>query len=188
MPLSLIQEDGSAMVDANSYACVDDGDAYFLGHLYPAPWAEASADSKAAALVMATRLIDAYCEFLGFRKSDSQALQWPRVQVPDREASGVFFVPGMMMGAGPMAPQYLSSNTVPQCVIDATCELARELLLTDRTAAPQGEGLKSSAVSGSTFVFDKLDRRPVLTPVVEALLCRVLAGSPGKSMVRLVRC
>lgn len=173
MALVLTREDGTGLPNANSYASVADGDSYHEGHLYASAWTGATVDKKTTALVMATRLIDAECQFLGFRSNVDQALQWPRVQVSDREAG--------------VAPQYLASDSVPKCVINATAELARELLLADRTAAPQGEGLKSSAVSGSTFVFDKYDRRPVLTEAVEALLRRVLAGSPGKSTVRLVR-
>ena len=187
MALAVIQEDGTGRSDANSYAAFADSDVYHAGHLYNTAWISASDLRKTQALVMATRLIDAECLFLGFRKSSAQALQWPRVQVPDRESPGVYWVPGLVIGFGPVAPQYLSSDTVPKCVIDATCELARELLVTDRTAAPLGEGLQSSAVSGSTFVYDKLDRRPVLTPVVEALLARVLLGSPKMASVRLVR-
>ena len=187
MALILIQEDGTGRVDANSYGSVANGDSYHDRHLYPGPWIAAAADRKATALVMATRLIDAECEFLGFRKSNAQALQWPRVQVPDIEASGVYWVPGLTVGLGPVAPQYLSSNTVPQCIIDASCELAREFLVVDRTGAPLGEGLKSQLASGSTFVFDKTDRRPVLTEAVVALLRRVLAASPNGPVARLVR-
>jgi hypothetical protein len=176
--ITLVKEDGSARVDANSYAAVADGDAYHGAHLYPEAWNSATFDSKAVALVMATRLIDAECEFLGFRKSSAQALEWPRVQVPDREA-----IPSLCLG-----PQYVSSATVPPCVVYATCELARELLKTDRTAAPVGEGLKYSAVSGSIFTFDKTDRRPVITEAVEAMLKRVLASSPRRtSVARLIR-
>ena len=34
MPLTLIKETGAGLVDANSYADVDDGNAYYDGHLY----------------------------------------------------------------------------------------------------------------------------------------------------------
>ena len=186
MALILIQEDGAGRIDANSYGSVANGDSYHDGHLYPGPWVAAAADRKSAALVMATRLIDAECEFLGFRKSNAQALQWPRVQVPDCEASGVYWVTGLM-ALGLVAPQYLSSSVVPPFVVSATCEMARELLILDRTGAPLGEGLKSQLVSGSTFVFDKTDRRPVLTEAVVALLRRVLAASPNGPVARLVR-
>ena len=206
MSLILIKEDGTGMADANSYANANDGDAYHETHLYATAWTGATSDNKEIALIMATRLIDAECEFLGFHKSSAQALQWPRVQVPDREASGVFWVPGLVIGLGPAAPLYLPSDVVPAGVVNATCELARELLITDRTGAPLGEGLKSTSVktttasktggttgdssassSATAYVYDRMDRRPVLTPVVEAYLRRVLVASPGKSSVKLIR-
>ncbi len=203
MALTLVKEDGTGLVNANSYADATDGDAYHDGHLYASAWTGASSGDKAKALVMATRLIDAECEFLGFHKSNTQSLQWPRVQVPDREASGVFWAPGLVIGLGPAAPLYLSSDVVPPCVVQATCELAREFLVTDRTGPPLGEGLKSastktatltkdtttetSSSSAAAYVYDRADRRPILTRVVESLLRRVLAGSPGRSTVKLVR-
>lgn len=188
MALVLVKEDGTGRVDANSYATLADGDAYHEGHLYPAPWFPAPfQDNREAALVMATRLIDAYCEFLGTKKSATQALQWPRVGVVDREFDAAEPGIGLMRRILPLGPVYLSADLVPACVVQATCELARELLKADRTGTPLGEGLKSQAVSGSTFVFDKLDRKPVLTRTVEALLARVLAGSPGRSAVRILR-
>ncbi|MGZ4965288.1 MAG: DnaT-like ssDNA-binding protein [Limisphaerales bacterium] len=206
MALVVVKEDGTGLANANSYAVAADGDDYHAAHLYASAWTGATAGNKDIALVMATRLIDAQCEFLGFHKSNVQALQWPRVQVPDREASGVFWAPGLVIGLGPAAPLYLSSDVVPPCVIAATCELARELLITDRTGPPLGEGLKSASVktatstkpvgttgvassasAASAYVYEKSDRRPIMTPVVEALLRRVLAGSPGKSTVKVVR-
>ncbi len=78
MALVLIKEDGTGKVDANAYASVVDGDTYHDGHLYAAAWTGATADNKAAALVMATRLIDSQVRFTGFKAKDEQALQWPR--------------------------------------------------------------------------------------------------------------
>jgi hypothetical protein len=63
---------------SNAYADVTDGDAYFEGHLYASVWAEATATTKAAALVMATRLVDTQFQFNGFKAHDTQGLQWPR--------------------------------------------------------------------------------------------------------------
>jgi hypothetical protein len=182
--ISLTKEDGSGLATANSYASVDDGDAYHLAHLYATKWTVASQSDKATALVMATRLIDAYCRFLGSRKSDTQALQWPRVEVPDVESSSNAYMPGLLR-LGILAPVYLSSETVPVCVIHATCEEARTLLIEDRTANPTGEGLASSVVDDSKFVFDKTDRPPVITATAQALLRRVVVGGAGQA--RLVR-
>src|SRR5678816_1654927 len=93
MALTLIKEDGSGLANANAYADVAEGDAYHEGHLYATDWTAASGATKAAALVMATRLIDAYYQFRGFKAHDAQALQWPREFARDDDAlslPGVF--------------------------------------------------------------------------------------------------
>jgi hypothetical protein len=184
MSLVLIQEVGAGLATANTYALVADGDAYFLGHAYPSPWSPApSPDNRDAALVMATRLIDAYCLFLGAKKSSSQALQWPRLGVPDRDADFAFFLrPGFIS-----PPPFLSADTVPSCVVQATCEMARELLKVDRTAARAGEGVTLFISSGTQVTYDKHDKRPVLTETVKALLAPVLFAIPGGAMARLTR-
>lgn len=66
--------------------------------------------------------------------------------------------------------------------------MARELLATDRSAAPLGEGLKSSKVGDSTMVFDPGGRAPVLSRVAIALLGKagVFLGD-GLGMVTLER-
>lgn len=63
MALTLIKEDGTGKVDANAYANATDGDASHDGHLYATAWVTATAEQKDAALVMATRLIDAEFQF-----------------------------------------------------------------------------------------------------------------------------
>ena len=120
MPLTLIKETGAGLVDANSYADVADGDAYHAGHLYALAWTAASADQKAVALVMATRLIDAEYQFGGTRSVVTQSLQWPREDCPDPDAGDM-----------------VAETMVPKAVVEAACELARELIITDRTAEPE---------------------------------------------------
>jgi hypothetical protein len=171
MALTLVKEDGSAKVDANSYAEVADGDSYHEGHLYATAWTGATEDQKKTALVMATRLIDSYFAFIGFKKTATQALQWPRTDVPDTELSGV---------------HYISTAVVPREVKEACCEQARELLIADRTVSPEGEGLKYSSVAGVTYGFDKNDKRPVLSNATQMLLAR-FSGSVATTSVRLVR-
>ena len=74
MALTLKKEDGSGFSDANAYADVADGDAYHEGHLYASAWSGASAGDKAAALVMASRVIDAQMQFRGHMRLASLAL------------------------------------------------------------------------------------------------------------------
>ena len=142
MALTLIKEDGTGKVDANSYATAADGDAYHDGHLYATAWTGATTPNKEKALVMATRLIDGEYQFNGFKRSDAQALQWPRERCPDPDRSGVGLVAGVLSGGF----AWLPSDAVPVRVLQATCELARELIVADRTAAPPGEGDRKSVV------------------------------------------
>ena len=187
MALTLIWEDGGGVPDANSYARVEDCDYYFDNHVYPAPWSTSAADRKAEALILATRVIDAEFRFNGWRSTNAQGLQWPRINCPDPDQA-----PSTLLSPLFRTDNFLASNIVPRAVIDATCEMARELLITDRTAAPPGEGIQTATTgAGATFnsvTYSKKDTRPLLSEMTLALLSRF--GSPfrgGDSAVRLIR-
>jgi hypothetical protein len=171
MSLTLIKETGAGLANANAYANVADGDAYHEGHLYASAWTAASADQKAAALVMSSRLIDAEYQFGGTRSLASQALQWPREDCADPDASDM-----------------VAETMVPKAVVQATCELARELIIADRTAAPAGEGLKYQNVGSNQTGYDKADKRPIIPAVVQALLAKYGSLFHAKSgAVKLIR-
>jgi hypothetical protein len=176
MALTLVKEDGTGKADANAYADVADGDAYHDGHLYASAWTGATTDSKAAALVMATRVIDSQMQFRGIRAVGGQALQFPRAGCRDEDADPDF-------GSGCVAV-----DEVPKAVVDATCELARELLIADRTGAPVGEGLSYSNVGTTQTGYKSEDRRPVLPVLVQSMLAKFGCLVGGRSgSVRLVR-
>lgn len=171
MALVLNKEDGTGKADANAYANAADGDAYHEGHLYATAWAGATAGQKDAALVMASRVIDAEYQFHGKRVSESQALQWPREECPDPDGAG-----------------NLDGNKVPVAVVRATCELARELLIADRTAAPPGEGiLEQHNADYSATVYSKKDSRPIIPRLVQAMLARFGSLIRQGGMARLQR-
>ena len=177
MPLTLIKEDGTGRADANSYASAADCDAYHSGHLYATSWTGATADNKAAALVMASRVIDAEFQFNGAKASAAQALQWPRSDCRDPDAVATSSSSGVV-----------ASNVVPKAVLDATCELARELLTLDRTAAPPGEGIASDWTSTAGKKYSKTDVRPILPRLVLSLLAKYGTSiRRGSSVVKLVR-
>ena len=186
MALTLIKEDGTGKVDANSYASAADGDAYHDGHLYASAWAAATTPNKEKALVMATRLIDGEYQFNGFKRSDAQALQWPRERCPDPDRAGVSIVAGALSRFGGDA--WVPSDAVPLRVIQATCELARELIITDRTAAPPGEGVTLiRAADQSETIYNKRDKRPVISMIAQTLLCKYGNLLKKAGAVRLVR-
>jgi hypothetical protein len=197
MALTLIKEDGTGKVDANSYASAADGDAYFEGHLYATAWTAASAPNKEKALVFATRMIDSQFQFNGWRAHNQQALQWPRERCPDPD-KGLITISVLV----PFLGTFVEPDLVPKAVVDATCEMARELLIADRTAAPPGEGITTfhtghtdAGVGGnapssdnSTTVYSKSDTRPIISHVAQAMLAKFGAlMSDGSGPVRLVR-
>lgn len=171
MALTLIKEDGTGKLDANSYAAVADGDAYHDGHLYASAWTAATTANKEKALVFATRLIDTEFRFKGMKANSTQTLQWPREECRD-----------------PDGADDLASDAVPSAVVQATCELARELLVKDRTAAPPGEGLKYLNVGSTQTGYDKTDTPPVIARVAQAMLAKLGSLLKAKSgAVNLVR-
>ena len=171
MALTLIKEDGTGKADANSYAAVADGDAYHDGHLYASAWTAATTENKEKALVFATRLVDAEFRFKGVKANTTQALQWPRSDCRD-----------------PDGDDYLASDAVTSAVVQATCEMARELLVKDRTAAYAGEGLKYLNVGSTQTGYDKTDTPPVITRVAQAMLAKLGSLLKAKSgAVNLVR-
>ena len=121
MALTLIKEDGSGKADANAYASAADGDAYHDGHLYATAWTGATTGKKEAALVMATRMIDAHYQFNGVRAQVLQALQWPREDCRDPDAE-----------EDALGQRFVLGTVVPKAVLDAACETARALIIEDR--------------------------------------------------------
>ncbi|MCI0747037.1 MAG: hypothetical protein L0Y58_16660, partial [Verrucomicrobia subdivision 3 bacterium] len=167
--MTLIKEDGTGKTDSNTYALVADADAFHEGHLYATAWTGASTANKEKALVLATRLIDASYQFNGAKTKTTQALQWPRRGAvdPDRVPVTVAWVSGMTIESS----GYFESSEMPKALVDATCEMARELLIADRTDAPDGEGLAQVSLVGSLSVtFDKKDRMPVISALTQAWL------------------
>ena len=183
MALTLIKEDGTGKADANSYADVADGNAYYDGHLYATAWTVATDAQKAVALVMASRLIDAEFQFNGTRTNTVQGLQWPRAKCPEPDNVHV-----PLSALLPIPSDYVQYDTVPKAVVQAACEMARELLITDRTTAPPGEGLKYQNVGGNQTGYDKTDRRQVLSQVALVMLAKYGSQiSAHSGSVRLIR-
>ena len=195
MALTIVKEDGTGKSNANTYADVTEGDAYFEGHLYASIWTDATTATKGAALVMATRLVDSQFQFNGFKAHDTQALQWPRERCPDPDRNLV-----SASTLSPILTNFVPSTVVPKGVASAVCEMARELLIADRTAAPPGEGTSSQQSSSSShdasggtstqtsISYSKEDRRPILSRVAQAMLAKYGALIQGGSgSVRLVR-
>lgn len=167
LAMTLIATAGSA--SANSYATRAQADAYHQTHLYNATWLAADDWQREAALIWATRLLDAQVEWVGQKISSVPALRWPRAGVTDQDGWA------------------LASETIPTFLVQATAELARRLLLEDRTGE-RSIGMTSVTAGSVTVEFDKHDVPPVLPPAVRAMVepFGVVKG-PGTVNAKLVR-
>ena len=168
MALVLVKEDGTGLATANSYANSTDGDSYHDGHSYATDWTGATSGVKEAALVHATRLLDNYVRFEGKKTSDTQALEFPRFDIVDN--SGYLIV----------------STTIPSKIIDATCELARWVIASDRTAEPGEKGFTQLSAGSLSMTVDPGDRKAVIPDVVLKMIS-AFGGSYGGSMARVTR-
>lgn len=130
---------------ANSYATNAEADAYFADRLYSTAWTGATEGDQDAALIMATRGIDALC-YRGTAGSATQALQFPRT--------------GLKLPTG----YGTTATAIPRLIKEATYEYALFLLnaSTDATLERDqvAEGLSELRAGPVTLKFrDDFDHR-----------------------------
>ena len=152
MALTLVVEDGSGLSTANSYATEAQGDSYHDGHLYATSWTGATSANKEAALVMATRLLDENIDWTGRKFDEDQALDWPRSGTSDRDGYAI------------------DHDEIPASLANATAELARWLIDSDRTAEAGTEGFRRLKADTLEMEIDKTDRAGVLPRVVVRMI------------------
>ena len=138
--MAFVVEDGSGLVNSNSYCSVADADTYHAAYTLSAEWTAATQPAKENALVLATQYLDAKYggRWLGYRAngygeedSREQALDWPRVQAYD--ADGWAY----------------DEDIVPARLVQATAEAALRIILGDDllgTVTTPG-GIKSESVT-----------------------------------------
>lgn len=170
---TIVVEDGTGKADANSYISVADAQAYIEGRLNSDSWNNASADQKAIAVLMATRSVDVNMEWFGYRVGTVQALDWPRLYVPDKRLTMYHYVRDPLAPVGIYGPVY-PQDEVPVRVKDATAELAAEMLKTDRAAEWDALGVSSVGLGQGAIAVDFASNaaalKKIFTPQVEAML------------------
>jgi len=151
--------------NANSYQTVAEIDAYFeikVPVSASALWLDADDDPKAGAAVYATQWMDALISLTGYPTTSTQSLLWPRNSMLDK--TGLEFV---------------DSTIIPQEWKNAHAELARELLVSDRTAelSQLAQGLASIRTGPIKLEFKNPSGKgndpqqpPVIPPYVISLL------------------
>jgi len=82
---TFLVEDGAGYSDTNSYLEIEDADEIISNYGNSASWAAATVSNKQTALRQATRYLDLYYTWDGYRVYEDQALQWPRYEMYDED-------------------------------------------------------------------------------------------------------
>lgn len=185
MSVDLVADAGSA--SANAFVDVDAANDYLASRLNADAWTTATDDTKAAALIEATRDIT-LLEFLGSRVTTSQALAWPRMFAKDPDQPDIVFL-------GSIQNHYYYDQTiVPARIANATCELALEYLkagTTDLAALDPQIGILREKVDVIETDYAKpYDRAQGLArfPRVIAILAPTLSAASVGGGLTVVRC
>ena len=160
--------------NANSYVSVAEGDTYHTERLHSATWTDADTTSKESAVIWATRILDNGMEWNGVKYQLDQGLRWPRSGAYDRD--GDFF----------------EVTELPNDLKDATAELARLLIASDRGADPGTKGFEQIKVGSIVLDIDKADLPDIIPNSVYMLIShlgtrRGIASSSGSSTIQLAR-
>jgi hypothetical protein len=168
MAITLIVEDGSGKSNANSYTSIAEGDAYHDAHLYSSDWTGATDATKDIALAMATRQLDEKFTWDGTKANETNALQWPRHNTTDRGGYAI------------------ESTEIPQDLINATAELARLLIGSDRTAESGTKGFSELKAGSLMMKIDKSDSAKVMDDTIISMVSP-FGSSKESGVIRLVR-
>lgn len=149
MAATITVETGAGLTNSNSYVTLAEANTYFDTHPQASGWTGlASDDIRNRYLITAARVLDACFQFNGFKAVANQAMQWPREGAVDRDGgdSGIR-VPGSNTPSG-----YFDSDSVPQGIKDAQCEMARFLVASNRMDDAPGTGIKEFELPGAIRV------------------------------------
>lgn len=215
--MSLIVEDGTAKLDAESLVSVAFADDYFdkRGNV---AWLDLDDSAKEAALRIATDYVEAFysSRFRGFRTNPAQALSWPRAGVAknnvgyssDFSANPMRMLNSVNVGgfeAQSMASPYqqiawqsnglgttlvalYKSDEIPPPVLKAVSELAWKATQGE-LVSDVGRTVEFEKVGEIEVRYDKNGPKTVRYPYIERMLDALLAvpSSGGGAMSRLVR-
>jgi hypothetical protein len=152
---------GSATAD--SYCSLTDAETYIGSLYYASDWTGKSDANKEKVLKQATRLLDTLW-WQGTKAESTQALEWPRAYIVDRNGYAV------------------SSTTIPTWLANATAEFALRLLAADR-AGDQGHLVPDSAKLGPLEV-GRMQRRTIPASVWDLITPYVLSDPTSCQVIR----
>jgi hypothetical protein len=170
--MALIVEDGTGLLNAESYASVAEADAYHLARGGEASWVDLDTDIKEQLLRKASDyLVESYrMRWKGVRNKQDQALDWPRTGVIHEETFEVI--------NGQFAyPSYtVASNVVPREVKTATIVLALKAKAGELSADLE-RAVLSETVGPLSVTYDRGSPEQKRYPQIDGMLTPYLKGS-----------
>jgi hypothetical protein len=127
---TFVVETGAGLSNANAYCTIAEADQYHLNHGHPIPWTMALQADKEDAIRQATQYIDLNYVWKYIKYSDTQALEWPKRYVTDKN--------GFAIG----------SNIIPQQIKNACAFLALQVINGDVLISVQQD---ESAVKRTSY-------------------------------------
>lgn len=168
--MALVVENGTGLLNSNSYATVAEANSFFEAHLYYSEtWDAYTLTQKENALIYASALLDKTYDWEGTKTVEASAMRWPRKSVTGLDDVEV------------------EQDEIPSGLKNAVCELAAETLKEDRFAAATSTGIEELVVDVIELKFDKNNTKPVLTPRVHFWLRGLGTSSLGSRMVKVFR-
>lgn len=163
---SLIVEDGSIVAGAEAYIDVSYADAYHAGRGNDA-WAVLTIPQKEAAIRKATDYMgEAYrLKWAGKRVAINQALDWPRLTVPRKDAIGFQF----------SGQVYYDFKSIPEEIKKASAELALRSIAGD-LAPDLKQGVRSKKIGPMETTYDTNSPQSKRYRAVDMLLAIFLTG------------
>jgi hypothetical protein len=173
--VSLIVEDGTGLAGAESYISVVNATAYHAAR-GNAAWAALASDTVREQLLRKATdyMLQVYRpRWAGVRTTSTQALDWPRYNVPMRDGPG---------GLGCVATYY-ANNTVPAAVANACAELALKANSGDLTP-DLSQAVKSEKIGQIETVYQDYSAATKTYRAMDNLLAPLLANGGGLRVSR----
>jgi len=170
--LPFVVEDGSGYDNASSYVTLDYANSYISVNVHVAPiWSSLTPADQMNLLMWASRFIDQRTRWHGDRAYYAQALGWPRHDVQDRDGHEIH------------------RGSIPTAVKQATVEMARYLIDTDRSTERDQDGIREVAVDTVRLFLDPQYRLNTMPPLIAFILMdlgMVSSGRMGSAKIRAV--
>ena len=160
--MAFVVENGSGNPAATSYLSIEEAnDILALNIHITAEWAALVDADKERLLAWASRYLDERTRWFGHRVNEASGLRWPRVGVIDRD--------GLL----------IASTVIPQQLKVAVAEMARFLMVADRSAERDQDGLARLKADAIELEFREGYKLPKVPEHMQFILAGLGAVSTG---------